>query len=231
MSPNPTSPDAEDADVVEATEATDATDAAPEVTPTDADAAPARKPSRTRAKAKDETAAKGTDETAAKAKGDKPAKAKAKDDKAKAKDATAATAGASAGKPEKGTEVAAKPKARPARAGGGAPIVMARARYVRTSPRKARMVCDHLRGKSVPEARAMLAYTQRGVARDWSKLLESAVANAAHNHELPEDDLVVREAYADAGPTIKRFRPRALGRATPILKRTSHLTIKLTVGS
>ena len=103
----------------------------------------------------------------------------------------------------------------------------ATARYVRTSARKARMVCGHLRGKSVEEARAILAFTPREVARDWSKLLESAVANAESNHELLEDDLFVREAYADEGPTIKRFRPRAMGRATPIRKRTSHLTIAL----
>jgi ribosomal protein L22 len=107
-------------------------------------------------------------------------------------------------------------------------VVRAQARYVRTSARKARMVCGHLRGKSVPEARAILAFTPREVARDWSKLLESAVANAENNHELVEDDLLVREAYADEGPTIKRFRPRAQGRATPIRKRTSHLTITLT---
>jgi ribosomal protein L22 len=107
-------------------------------------------------------------------------------------------------------------------------VVSAHARYVRTSARKARMVCGHLRGKSVQEARAILAFTPREVARDWSKLLESAVANAESNHELLEDDLVVRDAYADEGPTIKRFRPRAMGRATPIRKRTSHLTIALT---
>ncbi len=106
-------------------------------------------------------------------------------------------------------------------------VVRARARYVRTSARKARMVCGHIRGKSVDEARAILAFTPREVARDWSKLLESAVANAESNHELLEDDLIVREAYADEGPTIKRFRPRAMGRATPILKRTSHLTLAL----
>jgi ribosomal protein L22 len=107
-------------------------------------------------------------------------------------------------------------------------VVSAHARYVRTSARKARMVCGHIRGKSIQEARAILAFTPREVARDWSKLLESAVANAESNHELLEDDLVVREAYADEGPTIKRFRPRAMGRATPIRKRTSHLTITLT---
>jgi ribosomal protein L22 len=107
-------------------------------------------------------------------------------------------------------------------------VVSAHARYVRTSARKARMVCGHIRGKSIQEARAILAFTPREVARDWSKLLESAVANAESNHELLEDDLIVREAYADEGPTIKRFRPRAMGRATPIRKRTSHLTITLT---
>ena len=107
-------------------------------------------------------------------------------------------------------------------------VVRAHARYVRTSARKARMVCGHIRGKSIQEARAILAFTPREVARDWSKLLESAVANAESNHELLEDDLIVREAYADEGPTIKRFRPRAMGRATPIRKRTSHLTITLT---
>ncbi len=107
-------------------------------------------------------------------------------------------------------------------------VVRAQAKYVRTSARKARMVCGHIRGKSVDEARAILAFTPRDVARDWSKLLESAVANAENNHELVGDDLIVREAYADEGPTIKRFRPRAMGRATPIRKRTSHLTITLT---
>jgi ribosomal protein L22 len=98
---------------------------------------------------------------------------------------------------------------------------------VRTSARKARMVCPHIRGKSVQEARAILDFTPRDVARDWRKLLDSAVANAESNHELLEDDLIVRDAYADEGPTIKRFRPRAMGRATPIHKRTSHLTIAL----
>jgi ribosomal protein L22 len=126
---------------------------------------------------------------------------------------------------------AAEPKPAPRRGKASrAPtrrVVQARARYVRTSARKARMVCGHLRGKSVQEARAILAFTPRDVARDWSKLLESAVANAESNHELLEEDLVIRDAYADEGPTLKRFRPRAMGRATPIRKRTSHLTITL----
>ncbi len=135
----------------------------------------------------------------------------------------------------KAAEGKAAEAARP-RASKGAPktarrrVVRAHARYVRTSARKARMVCRHLPGKSVQEARAILAFTPREVAGAWSKLLESAVANAESNHELLEDDLIVREAYADEGPTIKRFRPRAMGRAAPIRKRTSHLTITLTPG-
>jgi ribosomal protein L22 len=109
-----------------------------------------------------------------------------------------------------------------------APVVRAQAKYVRSSARKARLVCDHIRGKSVEEARAILALTPRAIARDWSKLLESAVANAEHNHELVGEDLYVKAVQADEGPTIKRFRPRAMGRATRIRKRTSHLTILLT---
>ncbi len=108
------------------------------------------------------------------------------------------------------------------------PVVRAQAKYVRSSARKARLVCDHIRGKSVEEARAILAHTPRAIARDWSKLLESAVANAEHNHELVGEDLYVKAVHADEGPTIKRFRPRAMGRATRIRKRTSHLTILLT---
>ena len=108
------------------------------------------------------------------------------------------------------------------------PVVRAQAKYVRSSARKARLVCDHIRGKSVEEARAILAVTPRAIARDWSKLLESAVANAEHNHELVGEDLYVKVVQADEGPTIKRHRPRAQGRATKIRKRTTHLTILLT---
>jgi ribosomal protein L22 len=126
------------------------------------------------------------------------------------------------------TEEAPAPARRAARPAGQPVFVRAQARYVRTSARKARLVCDHIRGKSVPEARAILALTPRAVARDWSKLLESAVANAEHNHELLGDELRIHSITADEGPTLKRFRPRALGRATRIRKRTSHLTILLT---
>jgi ribosomal protein L22 len=121
------------------------------------------------------------------------------------------------------------PKPAPRRpAPGERVLVRAQAKYVRTSARKARLVCDHIRGKSVQEARAILAHTPRAVARDWSKLLESAVANAEHNHELLGDDLRIVAVTADEGPTLKRYRPRAMGRATRIRKRTSHLTILLT---
>ena len=118
--------------------------------------------------------------------------------------------------------------ARPRATADGPPMVRAHAKYVRTSARKARLVCDHIRGKSVDEARAILAHASRDVARDWSKLLESAVANAEHNHELIGDDLRIHAVKADEGPTLKRFRPRAMGRATKIRKRTSHLSITLT---
>jgi large subunit ribosomal protein L22 len=107
-------------------------------------------------------------------------------------------------------------------------LVRAQAKYVRTSARKARLVCDHIRGKDVAEARAILAYTPRAAAKAWIKLLESAVANAEHNHELVGEDLKIAAVHADEGPTLKRYRPRAMGRATRIRKRTSHLTITLT---
>jgi ribosomal protein L22 len=125
-------------------------------------------------------------------------------------------------------EEAPKPAAAKPAPTGGRPVVRAHAKYVRTSARKARLVCDHIRGKSVTEARAILAYTPRAVAEDWQKLLESAVANAEHNHELLGDDLRILSVTADEGPTLKRFRPRAMGRASAIRKRTSHLSIALT---
>ena len=122
------------------------------------------------------------------------------------------------------TPAPAKSAPKPA---GEVRLVRAQAKYVRTSARKARLVCDHIRGKSVVDARAILAHTPRHVARDWSKLLESAVANAENNHELVGDELHIVTVKADEGPTLKRFQPRAMGRATKIRKRTSHLTITL----
>jgi ribosomal protein L22 len=110
----------------------------------------------------------------------------------------------------------------------GAVAVRAQAKFVRSAPRKARLVMDHIRGKDVADARAILLHTPRAVAADISKLLESAVANAENNFELDPGDLRIGRAVVDEGPTIKRFRPRAQGRATRINKRTSHMTITLT---
>jgi ribosomal protein L22 len=119
------------------------------------------------------------------------------------------------------------PKPRRVREPATRPVVRARAKYVRSSARKARLVMDHVRGKPVSDARALLRHSPRGVARDLERLLASAVANAENNHDLVGDDLYVKEIYADEGPTLRRFRPRAQGRATRIRKRTSHLTVAL----
>jgi ribosomal protein L22 len=116
----------------------------------------------------------------------------------------------------------------PPRSADGAVVVSARAKYVRSAPRKARLMMDHIRGKPVDQAQAILHHAPRAVSSEILKLLNSAVANAESNHELGADELRVRRAFVDEGPTIKRYRPRALGRATRINKRTSHMTIELT---
>ena len=101
------------------------------------------------------------------------------------------------------------------------------AKWVRTSPRKARLVVEHIRGRSVPEARTVLAFTPRAAAREIEKVLRSAVANAEANHGLIGDDLYVSTAVVDEGPTLKRWRARARGRVARIKKRTCHITIEL----
>jgi large subunit ribosomal protein L22 len=105
--------------------------------------------------------------------------------------------------------------------------VQAVAKWVRMSPRKARLVVEHIRGRSVPEARTVLAFTQRAAAREVEKVLSSAVANAEANHNLVGDELVVSAAYVDEGPVMKRWRARARGRAARIQKPTCHITVKL----
>ncbi len=105
--------------------------------------------------------------------------------------------------------------------------VRAQAKWVRTSARKARLVLDHIRGRTVPEARTVLAFSTRAAATDIEKVLRSAVANAEANHGLDGDDLVVEVAYADEGPTLKRWKPRARGRVNRIRKRTCHVTLVL----
>ena len=99
------------------------------------------------------------------------------------------------------------------------------ARYVRVSPRKARLVVDLIRGKSVEEAAAILAFTPRAAAEVVEKTLNSAVANAEKNLRIKRDDLYVSTTFVDEGPTLKRIRPRAMGRAARIDKRTSHVTV------
>ena len=195
-----------------------------------ATAAPAAKPAPSKAK-KPASAAKDKAEPSAKpAKSAKPAAGRTPSaEQAKPAAPAKPIGGAKPARP--GLRGRVKGRGRGAKADGAPvdlPVVRAQAKYVRTSARKARLVCDHIRGKSVSEAQAILAFAPRAVAADWAKLLKSAVANAENNHELLGENLRVKEAFADEGPTLKRFRPRAMGRATPIRKRTSHLTITLT---
>jgi len=105
--------------------------------------------------------------------------------------------------------------------------VRAQAKYVRMSPRKARLVAQHIRGRSVPEARAVLAFTAREAADELQKVLQSAVSNAEANHGIPEDRLYIAHAYVDGGPVMKRWRARARGRVARIRKRTCHITVRL----
>jgi large subunit ribosomal protein L22 len=125
--------------------------------------------------------------------------------------------------PAKAVEKKAAPKPSPS-----APIVIrASSRYVRVAPRKARLVADQVRGLHIDKARALLQFSPRGAAQDIRKLIDSAAANAENNHELIADEMRVAEITVDEGPTLKRYRPRALGRATPIHKRTSHIAVAL----
>lgn len=169
--------------------------------------APAKKPAAKKPAAKAEAK---SDEVEAEAKTDE----KAKTDEAEKAPAKKAPAKKPAAKKAAAKPVAVEPT-----------YVRATARYVRSAPRKARLVVDHIRGESVEDARVFLQFTARHVGRDVAKVLESAVANAEHNHELSGDDLHIVKAYVDEGPTLKRWRPRAKGRATQILKRTSHITV------
>ena len=108
------------------------------------------------------------------------------------------------------------------------PSVRARARYVRVAPRKARLVADQIRGMDVPEAQTLLQFSSRGAARDLAKLVDSAAANAENNHDLVAEDLRIAEIRVDEGPTLKRWRARARGRATRIEKKTCHVSVVLT---
>jgi ribosomal protein L22 len=193
-----------------ADEATEATEAKPAKKPRAKKAAPKAKAAAAEATTDEAEAAEATEEAV---------------DEEPAAKPRAKTAAAKPAKPAR--TAPARRRDRQREAPGGVEV-RAQAKYVRTSARKARLVCDHIRGKDVAQARAILAFTPRAAAKDWAKLLESAVANAEHNHELVGEDLKITAVYADEGPTLKRYRPRAMGRATRIRKRTSHLTITLT---
>src|SRR4029079_14152818 len=131
---------------------------------------------------------------------------------------------ASKGKKEPAKKAAkAKPK-KPA----APPVVKASARSVRIAPRKARLIADQVRGMHIESARALLQLSPRGAAHPIHKLIDSAAANAETNHELIGDEMRVASITVDEGPTLRRFRPRAMGRATPINKRTSHIHVALT---
>jgi ribosomal protein L22 len=108
------------------------------------------------------------------------------------------------------------------------PVVKASAKYVRVAPRKARLIADQVRGMHIEQARALLEFSPRGAAQDIQKLINSAAANAENNHDLVGDEMKISTITVDEGPTLRRFRPRALGRATPINKRTCHIAVALT---
>jgi ribosomal protein L22 len=186
------------------------------------------------AKKDDAKAAKGAKKPAAKKAPKKDSKkASAKD--AKGKDSKAKAAGKVKEKTETKTEgkKAAKAKKEPAKKAApkapvAAPVVKASARYVRIAPRKARLIADQVRGMHIEKARALLQFSPRGAAKDIHKLIDSAAANAENNHDLIGDEMRVSSITVDEGPTLRRFRPRAMGRATPINKRTSHIRVALT---
>jgi len=132
-----------------------------------------------------------------------------------------------ADKPAPKEEPKSAPKPKPRKAEPVPVIVRASARYVRVAPRKARLVADQVRGLQIDRARALLDFSPRNAARDIRKLIDSAASNAENNHELIADDMLISEITVDEGPTLRRYRPRALGRATRINKRTSHISIAL----
>ena len=150
--------------------------------------------------------------------------------KAPAKKAAAKKDAAKKDAPKKAKKPASKKaeKAKKEPAKKPAPIVVrASSRYVRIPPRKARLIANQIRGMHIERARALLEFSPRGAAVDIRKLIESAASNAENNHDLIADEMKVVEITVDEGPTLRRFRPRALGRATPINKRTSHIAVAL----
>lgn len=177
-------------------------------------------------------------ETATKGKGAAEATSKTADSKAAEKSTSKTPAKKPAAKkaaPKKTETKAKAPAKKPAAKKAPAkkeahdrPVVNARARFVRVAPRKARLVADQVRGLPLEDALPLLRFSTRSAAQDIRKLLESAAANAETNHDLVADDLFIKDIHVDEGPTLRRYRPRALGRATRINKRTSHIAVALT---
>jgi ribosomal protein L22 len=160
-----------------------------------------------------------------------PKKDSKKESKAKGKEKKAEGKKASKEKKPAGKKAAAKKasaKKAAAKAPAAPPVVKASARYVRIAPRKARLIADQVRGMHIEKARALLQFSPRSAAQDIHKLIDSAAANAENNHDLVGDEMRVASITVDEGPTLRRFRPRAMGRATPINKRTSHIAVALT---
>jgi ribosomal protein L22 len=176
---------------------------------------------------KDKKDSKKAEKKAAKSAPKKAAKAAPK--KAPKKTSKKAEPKSEAQAPPAKTKSSAKAKT-PAKKATPAPelVVRASARYVRIAPRKARLIADQVRGLHIDKARALLQFSPRGAAQDIHKLLNSAAANAENNHDLIGDEMRISSITVDEGPTLKRYRPRAQGRATPIHKRTSHISVALT---
>ena len=187
---------------------------------------PARKPAAKKpaGKPKAETAKAPAKKPAAKKPAAKPAAKDAATKKPAAKKPAAKKAPAKTeAKPKEKAKAKPKPK-EPAQR----PVVNASARFVRVAPRKARLVADQVRGLPLEDALPLLRFSTRSAAQDIRKLIESAAANAETNHDLVADDLLIKDIHVDEGPTLRRYRPRALGRATRINKRTSHIAVALT---
>jgi ribosomal protein L22 len=184
--------------------------------------APAKKAEKKDAKAAKKAAAK---KPAAKKASKKAAPKKEAKGKADAKGKEKKAEGKKAAKAKKEPAKKAAPKAKKPSA---PPVVNASARYVRIAPRKARLIADQVRGMHIESARALLQFSPRGAALPIQKLINSAAANAENNHDLIGDEMRIATITVDEGPTLRRFRPRAMGRATPINKRTSHIRVALT---
>jgi ribosomal protein L22 len=189
----------------------------------------AKKETATRGKGAAEATSKTADSQASETATSKAPAKKAAEKKPAAKKEPAKKAPAkSEAKPKAETKKAPARKRAAKEEAPARPVVNARARFVRVAPRKARLIADQVRGLPLDDALPLLRFSTRSAAQDIRKLVESAAANAEANHDLVADDLMIKDIHVDEGPTLRRYRPRALGRATRINKRTSHIAVALT---